>query len=233
MQLLVERCLEVLPNPDDMRSPKGYRDSLALCIVDAVQSPGVKYATVESVIGRYRSFRAAEGGDADTDGSPELLSTFQNLGVEGWIERIGTRNRTPPRPGAPYKAEAIRQEAAAFRDAGIFGTADLRAAVAEGKDAQVFANWADVVGQQTGITWHYLLMLAGVPGVKPDRMIARFVTTALGYSKNRNQVPREKMISLVTAAAAELGTTPTTLDHEIWRWQRRQAHATASTSRRR
>jgi hypothetical protein len=49
-----------------------------------------------------------------------------------------------------------------------------------GRLAVVEAAWRAVPGQRSGITWQYVQMPAGIPGVKPDRMICRFVADALG-----------------------------------------------------
>src|SRR5690349_17656868 len=82
------------------KSPDGYRDGLALCVVDSVQSTGVKYTSVENVLDRYRAYRRSQGGDPNVDGVPELLGTFDELdGPDGWAEKIGNNNRTSTRGG--------------------------------------------------------------------------------------------------------------------------------------
>jgi IMP dehydrogenase len=40
--------------------------------------------------------------------------------------------------------------------------------------------WRSVHGQRSGISWHYVLILANVEDVKADRMICRFVARAIG-----------------------------------------------------
>jgi hypothetical protein len=62
-------------------------------------------------------------------------------------------------------------------------------------------------------------MLAGVPGVKPDRMIIRFVANALGLPPRR--IKPQFALEAVKAAATQMGMSPTDLDHGIWQWQRR------------
>jgi len=57
-------------------------------------------------------------------------------------------------------------------------------------------------------------MLAGVPGVKPDRMILRFVGEA-----TRSAPSPARAAELVTQAAVELGVDPRMLDHRIWQVQ--------------
>jgi hypothetical protein len=82
----------------------------------------------------------------------------------------------------------------------------------------VEAAWRAVLGQRSGITWHYVQMLTGIPGVKPDRMICRFVADALGMP--RRAVTTEFALRTLTAEAAEMGMSPTDLDHDVWQWQR-------------
>lgn len=201
------------------KAPEGYRDGLALCIVDAVQSTGVTYSSVGKVLDRYRGYRRSQGGDPASDGVAELLATFVECGgPDGWARRIGTRNRTSTRGGV-LKAEAIRDAAAVLAAEGINTAAELRdAAVDEQRLKRVQTAWCAVKGQGSGITWRYALMLAGVSGVKPDRMICRFVADALAVP--RLSIGPEFAAEIVTAAARELGVSATALDHAIWRYQR-------------
>ena len=77
-----------------------------------------------------------------------------------------------------------------------------------------------MAGQRSGITWHYMQMLAGIPGVKPDRMIVRFVADALGLP--RRGVTPGFAWEILTAAARGMGMSPTDLDHAVWQWQRKR-----------
>ncbi|MCW1823137.1 MULTISPECIES: hypothetical protein [Mycobacteriaceae] len=200
-------------------APKGYHDGLALCMIDSVQSTGVTYSSVGKVLDRYRVYRREQGGDPATDGAAELLATFYECGgPHGWAARIGTRNRTSTRGGI-LKSEAIRDVAKVLAAEGIDTAPVLRqAATDEARLERVRNAWCAVKGQRSGITWRYVLMLAGVPGVKPDRMICRFVADALDVP--RRSVGSEFAAEIVTAAAAELDVSVTALDHAIWRFQR-------------
>ena len=215
LQSLIARCEQFR----GAAAPSGYRDGLALCIIDSVQSTGVTYSSVESVVDRYRAYRRAQSGNPNSDGVPELLATFEELGgPDGWAGQIGNRNRTSTRNGV-LKAEAIRDAAQTLAAEGIETAAALRdAAGDEDRLARVGAAWRDVTGQVSGITWHYVQMLAGIQGVKPDRMICRFVADSLGLP--RKGVTTEFAGVIVTAAATEMGMSPTDLDHGIWQWQR-------------
>lgn len=215
LRALVARCGQFR----DAKAPKGYRDGLALCVIDSVQSTGVTYSSVVKVVESYRAYRRAQGGDPNADGVPELLATFDELdGPDGWSDKIGNRNRTSTRSGV-LKAEAIRDAAAVLSAQGIESTAFLREAAADAtRLAAVETAWRNVTGQRSGITWHYMQMLAGIPGVKPDRMICRFVADSLGLP--RRSVSTGFALEILTAAAAEMGMSPTDLDHAVWQFQR-------------
>lgn len=203
----------------DAKAPDGYRDGLALCVIDSVQSTGVRYRSVEKVVARYRAYRREQGGDPNRDGAAELLRTFDELdGPDGWANKIGNNNRTSTRSGV-LKSQAIRDAARVLDAAGIGDTDLLRRVVEDDAQLeQVRKAWCAVKGQRSGITWHYMLMLAGIEGVKPDRMICRFVADSLGLS--RRVVTPPFALEIVTAAAKEMGMSPTDLDHGVWQFQR-------------
>ncbi|MEV6527473.1 hypothetical protein AB0M43_36665 [Longispora sp. NPDC051575] len=207
----------VLGDPAGWVSPGGYPGSLALCAIDAIQSLGVRYTSVERVVARYRNFRREQGHDPNADGVTELLHTFSTVGgARPWAETIGTLHRTSTHAGAPLKAEAIEQAARALAARRILTCRDLASAEAD-HPGQAKAAWLLVRGQRSGTSWRYLLMLSGTPGVKPDRMIIRFVATAL--DRPESTVSTQEAVRLITSVARELGVSATLLDHAVWRWQ--------------
>jgi len=202
----------------------GYPTSLALCVIDSIQSTGPHYTSVMNVVSRYRGYRLGQGGNAYTDGAQALLTTFDELNgpemtTDGWADTIGNHNRTYQRKQAPLKSVAIRQAAQRLAEAGVDSTDQLRliAETDPTRFEQLHVAWLSVVSQSSGITWDYFLMLAGIPGVKPDRMVIRFVAAALGV--NVTQVSPALASSLVRAAAEQFNVPATTLDHAIWRFQ--------------
>src|SRR4051794_23242079 len=107
----------------------GYPESLALCVIDSIQSTGPHYTSVVNVVQRYRRYRAGQGARADADGAEALLATFEELGgAAGWAERIGNQNRTYSRKHAPLKAEGIQQAAERLQVLGIDTGTELRTA---------------------------------------------------------------------------------------------------------
>lgn len=212
---LLTAC-ELLGNPEHWFRPEGYPDGLALCIIDSIQSTGSHYTSVRNVVGRYRKHR---GNAATTDGTAELLATFDSCGgVEGWAGEIGNHKPASTRRGASLKAAVIQQVARNLHDDGVRTTDDLRArgALEPGNEVRRLATkklWTSVEAQSSGITWNYALMLAGLPGVKADRMVTRFVSRALGGV----ELSPEAAASLVREVAQLMGVSATDLDHAIWR----------------
>ncbi|GFM17881.1 MULTISPECIES: hypothetical protein [Mycobacteriaceae] len=218
VRVVAERCEQFRGS----KAPDGYPNSLALCIVDSVQSTMVRYPTVEKVVKNYRAYRREHGADPNADSAADLAATFAQLGGhEAWAKRIGNGNRTSTHRGAPLKAYAIEVEAKNMIDLGVLNAEDLRIA-AEDPDAlaKVKKAWLKVPGQGPGVTWHYVQMLAGIPGIKPDRMIARFVANAL--DRPLKTVGAAFCVGLLTAVAEELSMTASALDHAIWNYQRGQ-----------
>lgn len=217
IQLLMTAIEARLPPRAQWSTPDGYPDSLALCVIDAIQSMGVRYQAVVNVVDRYQQFRKDGAGQADADDLSDLAATFRELGgPDEWAQRIGNRHRTSTAPGAPLKAAVILKAATDMPGLSVKTTHDLRRAAS---DAALWSaaksQWTSWPGQRSGISWHYLNMLAGVPGVKPDRMIRRFVTRALVVKQS--SLTDGHLVDIVRAAAHEIGVSPSVLDHAIWR----------------
>lgn len=209
--------LQELGPTEEWATPGGYPDSLALCVIDAIQSIGQRYGGVRHVVDRYREHRAAQGGDAETDGAVELATTFDDLGsVDCWAGTIGTHNRVYARADAPLKAAVIRDAADVLVQQEVLTTGDLLALSDEHQESLKRA-WLGLKSQRSGISWRYLLMLAGAEGVKPDRMITRFLAR---HVPGAGQLDSNGAVDLVSGLAHELGVSANTLDHRIWLYER-------------
>lgn len=217
VQALYDACQRDLGDPDLWYDPDGYPDSLALCIIDSIYSTGAHYSSVVKVVGRYRKDRATKGGNADADGTAELLASFiESGGPDLWASKIGNRRPTSTSKGAPLKAEAIQQIATNLSDLSIRTTADLRSAAMSNSLNHVKSAWTSTAGQRSGITWDYALMLARIPGVKADRMVVRYVTRAVGRS---SEVSSTEAATLVRKVADRMKRDVIRLDHAIWRFE--------------
>ena len=206
----------LLGSPDSWDTPDGY-DSVGLAMIDAVWSIGVRFESVSNVIARYRAERLAGGHDPEAD-RPEDVRRFIEAcgGPEGFAARVRNRQRTSSRNGI-LKAEAVLHEARIVEHEGVVVPADLAGASEERLD-HLRGRWSAVPGQASGISWRAFCMLVGLAEVKPDRMIRRYVASALGRS-GESAVGVEEARDLVVATAAHLGVSPRELDHAIWSYQ--------------
>jgi hypothetical protein len=214
---LAAYCHATLGDLTRLLEPAGYPNSLALCALEAIWSIGVRYSGVRGVISRYRLYRRRQGGDPDSDSLQDLLTTIDQVGAsDGFAELVDNRQRTSSRGGIP-KAAAVTMAARALASQGVDSTPDLLQAVSAGQAEQLKRVWRAVPGQRSGISWRYLLMLAGIPEVKPDRMICRFVADALQLA----QVTPRTAADLVKGVAELPPMVPLrALDHAIWSYQR-------------
>jgi hypothetical protein len=206
----------LLGSPDSWVTPDGY-DSVALAMIDAVWSIGVRYQSVENVIARYRAERLAGGHDPEAD-RPEDVRRFIEAcgGPEGFAARVRNRQRTSSRNGI-LKAEAVLHEARILEHESVSVPADL-AGASEERLNHLRHQWSTVPGQASGISWRAFCMLVGLAEVKPDRMIRRYVAGALGRA-GESAVGVEEARDLVMATAAHLGVSPRALDWAIWSYQ--------------
>lgn len=209
-------ALELLGPRDAWYFPGGYRDSLAHCIVDSVYSLRARYSVVTKVRARYDAARVAASGDPSRDGVDELVAAIDKAGgpEKAAVTLFENRNTAPGT--RKLKSAAVYEAALNLKAVGVSTTADLRA---KGRDkvtvGEVEKAWRRVPGLGRA-SWTYLLMLAGVDHTKPDIMVRRFVTNAVGSS---SLVPVKRAEAAVREAAVLLEVSSAELDHTIWRYQ--------------
>lgn len=90
------------------------------------------------------------------------------------------------KPGALLKAEDIHRAAIELKSLGILTTTDMHTEY--GKDPEhkkIKKAWLDLPSQSSGVTFNYLLILAGFQSVKPDRMVIIFVEEHTGLCGRR------------------------------------------------
>jgi hypothetical protein len=215
---MVRACDERLKPSAGWKLFPGYPGSLALCVIDAIWSINARYPITRGVIQRYRNRRRWRGS-ADEDGLPELLGLYEALGgVDAFIDEVGTRNRVSTQPNAVRKGEAVFQAAKALHDLGVDTADQFRDADGRPLGNQLKQAWCAIPGQGSGVSWRYLRMLVGLPDVKPDRMVLRFIASALGVDES--SISADYAVALVQATADHFGVDQRALDHEIWEYQR-------------
>jgi hypothetical protein len=208
--------------------PPGYPTSLALAVIDSIQSLGVTYRSVENVIDRYREHRRSAGDDPDIDTSADLVNSFTEVGgTHAWAATIGNLNRTST-AGGPLKAVAILQAAQLLVENGLLTGPDVLKDL-DRADSTIKSQWLEIPGQRYGTSWAYLLILLGAEKVKPDRMIRGWLARRLG--DEGSQLSADQAADVVDALAAHMGVSVRLLDHAIWQFER-DARADQSISAR-
>lgn len=221
---LVQHIRETLGNLDAPLPDNEWYSSLALCVIDAVYSIGVRYESVQSAISNFCWWAHWE---KDLPKAPReytiseffaLLEPFNRDWDQIADEVFSNRQRTSPRGGI-LKAEAVFKFAKVLKK---YGIEKYESIPLEGLNYKVAADIQGITGQGSGLSYKYFLMNAGnTREVKGDRMITRFVGEAVGIPG----ISGDEAEDLVRAAAdvlqaehAEL--TPYKLDNLIWNYQR-------------
>jgi hypothetical protein len=212
----IKQALEVPGQKELVDEPRGYPDSLALCLIDSIQSLRNSYTKiVVPVLKRYGDYRSQRGGDAHTDGLREFLAALNEMGgVQQWCASVGTHHKAPGT--SVLKGEAMRQAATVLLAIDIDTAGDLREATEDADRLEsVRKAWMSVRGLGKA-SWDYLLMLAGADGSKADTLLLRFVTRAFGLEKT---VASKRAQASLKSAASALGVTQKRLDHAIWLYE--------------
>jgi hypothetical protein len=225
-EVLVEFSHRVL-GLESAEAPAGYHD-LPLCVIDAVFSVGMTYTATRNVVLSFIAWAQRQGTPLADEGLraghdrpecsvSEVLALLASRSDEELTTVIfSNSNRTSSKSGI-LKARASVQALDVLRDREIDVGRQLLGAV---HDAELKIAWRQVRGQGSGISWRYLLMNAGHEGVKPDRMIVRFVSEGL----ERDVSPAEAEDLMI--AAHELlqrehpSLTLRTFDHAAWKYAR-------------
>lgn len=204
--------MKKLGDPSYWKLPDGYHQSVALSILDSIWSIGVNYDKhVVPVIGRYRNFRCNEGADPEKDSAGDLVFVFDRVGgADGFIKDVAKNRQRTSTLGGILKGEAVLIAARAIANLGLINPADIILS----QDA-VEKVWLKIKGQSSGISFGYFMMLLGQEGVKPDRMIIRFLDKALSRKVSPNEAR-----AILAEVAIRLNLSQIQLDHAIWNFQR-------------
>jgi hypothetical protein len=176
----------------------GYRDSLALCLIDAALALRMNYSAVTDAVDAYCRRRRQSGDDAFTDSVDELRQATNQLGDVD-----------------PAAGSAIRRAAKVFSESGVHNVSQLRR---DGASLHPMRRaWRAALGPGSTAAWSYAMRLAHVPDVPADRLIVGYVAEAIGVSPRR--LAPTIATRLIAAAADGLGGNRMHLEHAIWRFQ--------------
>lgn len=216
IQKLTAYCEEKLDLTDDELGDEYGYPNLPLCIIDAIFSMGVRYASTQATVNRFVAYFNA----SDSLTVQELVDYYTQHSVQFMTEEVyNNRQRTSTKNGI-LKAEAVLEVAKVLLKHGVNTLEDMEKVMG---DAAFEEDYKAIRGQSSGISLRYFYMLTGVEGeIKPDRMIVRFLETALG-----RKVKVEECPPLVVAVTEQLRSkypdlNPRSLDQIIWNYQRVQ-----------
>jgi hypothetical protein len=221
---LVAHIRNKIPKLETIRLENEFEyASVPLCIIDAIFSLGVRYESTRRTV---RQFCKTQGWQLSrTTNFAEPTTSDLICVLEPFSRRFEEANpfknkqRTSPRSGIT-KAEAVYRFAQILHGFGIETLAD---ALQKAKAPELKQAIKSVPGQSSGLSYSYFLILVGHRDVvKPDRMVRRFVSTAMG-----RQVSPDDSERLIIAACAALSRefphlTAAALDNAIWKFQRGQ-----------
>lgn len=211
LQLLLRAVNADLGDPAGWGAPVEFRDSLALCALNAAYSLRSKSATVMRVLDRYRELRPS----AASDSGPDLLEAMDAAGGPEDFARDVLRNVSVLPGTRRLRTDGIYEGLTRLASPGVAITkaAQLRAGVV---DPAAKKAWLSVSGLGP-MSWSYLLMNAGVDSeVKPDVMVRRYLTRVLTEDSSVRPVRARR---LLVEAAAQLAVTPRALDRAIWSYE--------------
>lgn len=223
----LDRVVEAVRRvPDELfQRYRGARhDQVGTALVDAVFSIRARYGGVAE---RLEEFAALH---------PEAVNSLEGLSrlPESALRKVMGNGVT----AGVTKASAVLEAAQAFRslDTGNAPPLETASEIRDLVGRRIHVDgrpWVDCLKEAyTGVhglgwvTFEYFLMLLGIPGVKADSMIRRFVADALGVKTG--QIPAGKARDLVVAAHGQVapdlpvGPDLTQFDHGLWLYQRRR-----------
>ncbi|VXB44002.1 hypothetical protein NOCARDAX2BIS_220133 [Nocardioides sp. AX2bis] len=186
-------------------------------MLNAVFSTGNQSDAVVRVLGRYCARRDEQGADPKRDGPDELIAEIERCGgPDEFADELDNHWRAWQSKAAPYKTTVILGAAQLLKGSDVQTSDDLKLAMASADEHnRLKSGWLALPGQRSGLTWRYFLMNSGMPGIKADRMITRWVSRAVG----RTVKPTEAE-AILLAAAERLSVDANHLDHAVWAVQR-------------
>lgn len=224
--LIAEFCRTMLDLENAQLSDEYYYKHLPLCIIDAIFSIGVNYTSTRNTVIRFCDHFGLERILREGRPPPRreqftvthLLQVYDELDATKMAEEVyQNRQRTSPRGGI-LKAEAVLRFAEILHAFGVNFFQEMHQIIG---DPAFETQIKDIPGQASGISLRYFYMLVGRDDyIKPDRMISRFVNSAidktLGVEGSHTLIVR----SCEILAQDYPHLTPRLLDHLIWRYQR-------------
>lgn len=203
-------------------SPGYYYDSLPLCVMDAVFSIGVRYASTQKTVKNYCSYFGLReynlehdlAGDKHT--ISQLVENLSRMDSEKNADIIfKNHQRTSTRNGI-LKADAVLMFAKILQK---YGLETLKDMLCEEFPAKAEEELLGIPGQGSGLSVRYFCMLAGDDNkAKPDRHVLRFLKQYIGQEFTIVQAQEVLTQTVKSLVPRYPNLTVRLLDHTIWNY---------------
>jgi hypothetical protein len=200
--------------------------SLPLCVIDAVFSIGVKYASTKLVPPRWAAAQATpwplyRRASTVEHSISDFLEAAERFTCDDLASDVFKNSQRTSSTNGILKAKAVKLFAGALRKAGIERFADCDD---ETKLELAEALVKGVKGQSSGISFDYFRILVGHETVKADRMVCRFVASAAGLDQVAPTVAKRAVIDATALLKPDFPKLNTRLlDNVIWNYESRKA----------
>lgn len=224
--VLIQHCQNTLDLEKTKLEDEYFYQSLPLCVIDAVFSIGAHYTSTRNVVVRYcKEFRIPRI-QANKDGYPltsqqQSISDFirinEEIGTQQMAEKIYKNNQRTSTSSGILKAEAALLFARALINQGICYFQEMQKLNRDTFKKEI----EEIPGQGSGISLSYFYMLTGSEAeIKPDRMILRFLESALSRSikTEESKLLLEEVLESLQPHHPHLNLR--LLDNLIWNYQR-------------
>lgn len=199
-----------------------YYASLPLCVIDAVFSIGVKYASTQNVVDHYCAYfhqpkYLSQVYGCQTDHTiSQLIDNIEAVGVENAANYIFRNHQRTSTKNGILKAEAVLRFAKILKKYGVETFDGLRY---ENLPPGMEKKIRMIPGQKSGLSFHYFCMLVGDDTqAKPDRHVLRFLKESTG--KDFSIVEVQEILTATVDQLKELypNLSVRLLDHAIWNY---------------
>ena len=211
---------------DHMDLPDEYNYTcLPLCLLDAVYSIGVKYASTQNSVKRYCQRYGIPCYKHDNNGSEckhtisDLIQNIEMVGTEHFASDILMNQQRTSSQNGILKAQAVLECAKVFQEAGIECIEDFRNKL----NTSIEKKYLAVKGQASGISFRYLCMLCGDENhIKPDRHIVQSLQEHCTKSATADNAEDILQTVLTKLSSDHCDLTLRKLDYVIWEYQSRK-----------
>jgi len=202
-----------------MSDEYGY-SSLPLCVIDAVFSIGVNYTSTKNTVDRFcEHFQVNKTSFTKLPDISEQLSVSKFLqissehGAEGMARNVYKNLQRTSTQNGILKAEAVVNFSEILMQFGVNYLQDVEIILG---NINFESAVKKIPGQRSGLSIRYFYMLAGAENyVKPDRMVIRFIKSAIGRYPNVDE-SHQIIVGACEILSKQYPTlNPRALDHQI------------------